>query len=331
MLDSVSSAPDAVTRDYDLLRSSSAIYELEPYAFVRLTGEDRKGWLQGQVTNDLRNFEPGASKQFCVCEPTGQILAPIDCWSTPDSLALAMPTQILEAFMRRVDQMVILEDVEAKVVTGEYRFVTVQGPEATKRLQTILSLPQLDHGVAQIGETPVLCFRANRTGMGGWDLWLPKRAVKANRVLRESFAAAGPEAVEIARLEAGIPRWGADISGKVLPPELGPAFEARNVDYRKGCYTGQEVLQRIHSRGHTNRTWVGLTAESGLTVGATVSQGRLSGLGTVTSAAWSPDFGHIAAAFVRNEIASDRELVQVHTDAGPVDAEVRHMPLLRMY
>ncbi|MFX6234584.1 tRNA-modifying protein YgfZ, partial [Acinetobacter baumannii] len=66
-------------------------------------------------------------------------------------------------------------------------------------------------------------------------------------------------------LRAGNPRLGGDTTQKTLPPELGPAFESRTVSYTKGCYMGQEVLMRIHSRGHTNRTWVCLTSAEPLT------------------------------------------------------------------
>ena len=116
---------------------------------------------------------------------------------------------------------------------------------------------------------------------------------------------------------------------KTFPPEMGKAFEERHVSYSKGCYMGQEVLMRIHSRGHTNKTWVGLASEKPLEVGASVGHRLRSDSGIVTSAVFSPDFGYIGAAMVRNEAAFEGEVVQVTTSQGIVEAEVRQMPILR--
>ncbi len=144
-----------------------------------------------------------------------------------------------------------------------------------------------------------------------------------------------PEASEASRIAAGVPRWGFDMGPRTLPPELGPTFEADHVSYRKGCYTGQEVLMRMHSRGHTNRTWVGLVADRPMTVGA---EATLEGqeVGRVTSASSatlhsenpaSPDAEgatlYVAAATLRNEATSAGTTVLV----GDVEATVRTMPI----
>jgi folate-binding protein YgfZ len=165
--------------------------------------------------------------------------------------------------------------------------------------------------------------------MGGWDVWVPADQAKALWIQRDAFAPIAWEAYDIARLEAGIPSYGRDATAKTMPPELGGFFSSRHINYNKGCYVGQEVLMRMHSRGHTNRTWMGLISESPLEVGALVSHARRPEAGVVTSAVYSPDFGNIGAATLRNEIASDGEVVIVKTSAGDVEAEVRPMPLLR--
>ena len=129
---------------------------------------------------------------------------------------------------------------------------------------------------------------------------------------------------EAARIEAGIPRWSVDVGPKTLPAELGPAFEAGHVSYAKGCYTGQEVLMRMHARGHANKTWVGLVSASPLAAGDEV---RCDGerVGAVSSAAPSPRFGWVAAATLKNRAVAEGTKVQV----GGVDAEVRAMPIDR--
>jgi folate-binding protein YgfZ len=128
-------------------------------------------------------------------------------------------------------------------------------------------------------------------------------------------------------LEAGIPLWGIDMDDRVLPPEMGPHFEAEHISYAKGCYTGQEILMRMHSRGHANRTWVGLVAVAPVDAGSrVVYEGGDSGI--VTSVAPSPMLGFIAAAMLRKEATKPGEMVSVITPSATVRAEVRPMPLL---
>jgi folate-binding protein YgfZ len=319
----------SVVADYDRLRDDCGMIELAEISLVTLKGDDRKGWLQGQVTNNVRLLESGASSMFCFCEPTGHLLAICEAWALSDRIVMTTAKATEEALLRRIEQMVVMEDVRAESSAETHRMISVQGPRATAELGRLVSLPSLDSGEAQLGESSVYCLRSNRTGMGGWDVWVPADQAKALGILRDAFAPIAWEAYDIARLEAGIPSYGRDATAKTMPPELGGFFSSRHINYNKGCYVGQEVLMRMHSRGHTNRTWMGLISEQPMEVGATVAHPRRPDAGLITSAIYSPDFGNIGAAMLRNEAASDGETVIVKTSGGDIEAEVRPMPLLR--
>jgi len=320
---------DRALRDYDLLRDDAGIVDLHHVSLIALTGDDRKGWLQGQATNDVKKLESGASNSFCLTTITGQLLSVCEIWAVRDRFLMTIPDQTRENVLKRVEQMVIMEDVVAEDVSKLYRLLSIQGPTATARLSNLMPLPSLDAGDSTIEGADVFALRSNRTGMGGWDIWTLASNVKAIATLENEFRLIDHEAYNIARLEAGIPFFGSDMGEKTLPPEMGQAFVDRHISYNKGCYMGQEVLMRIHSRGHTNKTWMGLIADAPMEIGATVSHVRRQDSGTVTSAAFSPDFGYIAAAMLRNEAASEGEFVQVITERGTVDAEVRRMPIMR--
>jgi folate-binding protein YgfZ len=330
MADLLNNAQGAITQDYDRLRDDCGLIELDTLGLLSLAGDDRKGWLQGQVTNDIKELTPGTFSSFCLCSPTGHLQSVLDAWALPDQFLLTCPRETLQAVMERVERMVVLEDVRVENLTSRYRLFTIQGPAATRGLGAILELPKLDAGTAQIGKATVFVARSDRTGSGGWDVWIPKTARSAVATVADAFAKISREALAIARLEAGFPQWGSDMNEKTLPPELGPAFEARTVSYNKGCYTGQEVLMRMHSRGHTNRTWVALQSEDPLEIGATVVHPRRPEAGIVTSAVYSPDYGYIGGAMLRNEAASPGDQVKVRTERGETVAEVRSMPLLRL-
>lgn len=319
-------APSAETlASYDLLRGACGRYELANSCLIELTGEDRKAWLQGQVTNDLRTIQSGGSGAFCICTPTGQMIAACDMWSLSDRFLIRAHRQSEEAILKRVQQMVVMEDVQANDLTPNYKLISVQGPTATRELKEMMELPSLDAGITEVEGAQVICLRSNRTGLGGWDLLLPVTAKKVIKKLESDFTLIDERAFNAARLEVGIPRFGQDMDEKTLPPEMGPAFESRHISYTKGCYTGQEVLMRIHSRGHTNKTWMALVSDRPLIAGQTVSHGSRADAGVVTSGADSPQFGFIAGAMLRNEAAFDGEIVTVN---GEFEAEVRPFPLL---
>lgn len=330
MSDTVSEtlAPE-ILDSFDRLRADCALIEPTDLSVIEIRGEDRKGWLQGQATNDLKQLDLGASSAFCFCTPTGQLLAICDIWGLRDRFILTCERGAAPAVLQRFEQMVVLEDVQARDITEEFHILSVQGPNASRELQEFVTLPTLDAGDSRADDREVITLRSNRAGLGGWDLLVPRSDKATAKRLRKDFAEVLPQAYEIARLEAGIPKMGRDWDSKTLPPELGPAFEARHISYRKGCYTGQEVLMRIHSRGHTNRTWVALMAERPLTDAAPVSHARRKDAGQVTSACYSPDYGYIAGAMLRNEAVLEGDWVTVDTEDGPVQAEIRQMPVLR--
>src|SRR5579862_4472415 len=162
-------APD-VLESFDRLRADCGLLELGEIGFIEFRGEDRKGWLQGQATNDLKQLDIGASSSFCLCSPTGQILSICDIWGLRDRFLLSCDKSTVDAVLHRVDQMVVLEDVEARDVTCEYTLVSVQGPNASRALQDLVILPTLDAADSRSGDHDVVALRSNRTGLGGWDI-----------------------------------------------------------------------------------------------------------------------------------------------------------------
>lgn len=262
---------------------------------VDLTGADAREWLQGQVTGDLRTLAPGGAMRACLCKPTGQLLAHLEIWDAGETLRLLVHRDELPALLTRVEEAVIMEDVEATVVPAIVR-----------------------HEIGSVVPSPDARPR-DRTGAPGRDVVgsLVREAESAQRDL-------SPELWSALTLARGEPLPGVDTGEKTLPPELGPAFESATISYRKGCYTGQEVLMRLHSRGHTNRTWRGLLSPVPLVPGARVLAGGVE-VGRVTRAAVHPTLGPIAAAFLRREAGS--QPLTAETPDGPAAVRASDLPL----
>lgn len=315
--------PAAVEQGYTLLREGCGLLTSSPLQLIRVTGEDRKVWLQGQITNDMRQLEPGGMIQACMCAPTGQMIAVLKIWSLDDAYFIECHRDMIGPVLQRFSDMVIMEDVAAEPLL-DWTLLSVQGPEATRWLSGQFSLPSLDVGMTEFDGVEALALRADHSGRGGWDLWVAPAGKAAVKEALYELEPIDDEALRIAQLESGIPRWGQDMNEKTLPPEMGPAFEARTISYTKGCYTGQEVLMRIHSRGHTNKTWVGLLIGSVVAPGSAAKHVLRQDAGVVTASGVSPSFGPIAAAMIRNEVAEDGETVWI----GEVAAEIHGMPLI---
>ena len=153
---------------------------------------------------------------------------------------------------------------------------------------------------------------SDRTGSGGIEVFGEMPAVQLSDV-----------GFSLATLEAGLPEFGVDTTVKTLPPELGESFDGSHTSYKKGCYTGQEVLMRIKSRGHTNKTWVGLKLSSATDETAVEFEGKV--VGKIHRSADSPAFGVIASATLRNVATEPGTVVTV----SGVEATVVEMPFLR--
>jgi len=235
----------------------------------RWVGADVLEWLQGQLTQSVLGLGEGESRGWALVKPTGQLLG-TGRIAVQDGVVLTWTGQP-EALEERVEQMVILEDV---------------------------AIERLDWGVFSVIGGGDAGFAVDRTGEMGSDVL----GDRAN--VREELAA-GDElnayAVADRMLAGARPRAGVDWDGTTLPPELGAWFDGEHVHYDKGCYTGQEVLMRIHSRGHTNRTWGVFAGGGAVSAGQGVGAESRENAGTVTQ-----QRGELVGAFVRNDVAGER-------------------------
>lgn len=210
----------------DDLRGSLA---LRNRCVFRMTGGDRLRYLNGQVTNDVRNAAPGRALYACVTNAKGKLEGDVYLAPHPDgsSYWLDAPVELREALHARLEKYIIADDVEVEDVTDEVGIWHVLGWE----------------DLATTGWSR----RANRFGVEGWDVL----GAKSEAVLPAGIDAADPAAVEELRIASGIGLWGRELGPDVLPQEAN--LQERAIDFSKGCYIGQEVISRIKSAGKVNR------------------------------------------------------------------------------
>lgn len=298
---------------------------------MRLFGTDRLRFLQGQTTNDLRPLREGQGLYTAFCTPTGQLLSDGYVLETEEGFLLMLPAETWGEISARLSNAIILDDVVLMPLQEGQGLLSVQGGATDELLEEVgLEAPPpepLAHHTHLWQKAEIRLVRNDRTGFGGVDLLVPYAVMEE---LQTALVAAACPPIDdalatVLRYEAGIPQAGVDWNERTLAAEMGAAFVQRHISYTKGCYVGQEVLMRIHARGHTNRTWVPMRVSGEMLPpqGTALHRPDRADVGWITGAVRSPALGDaiLAWGFVRNEYATPDTPLQVATEP-PAEAIV---------
>jgi aminomethyltransferase len=295
---------------YDALRTAAAWLDLSARGRIYATGEDRARLLHAMTTNHVQQLTPGAGCYAFFLNAQGHILADVNLLCLEDRFLLDTEPEARERVLRHLDKYIIADDVALEDVTALLASVAVEGPHAAAVLAAV-GAPAPDAEYAHAPWEGGIVERASQTGEPGFRIFMPAE-VKADWIARLESAGAVRGTLGEARtvrLEHGKPRYGEDIFDTTLPQET---RQMHAVHFSKGCYIGQEIVERIRSRGHVNRLLVKLEVEgeAPLGGGTKVTTGAAEA-GEITSSAFSPALGKVVAlAFVRAQYAVDARLLQ---------------------
>jgi tRNA-modifying protein YgfZ len=295
---------------YDALRAAAAWLDLSARGRIYASGEDRARLLHAMTTNHVQQLTPGTGCYAFLLNAQGHILADVNLLCLEDRFLLDTEPETRERVLRHLDKYIIADDVALEDVTAPLASVAVEGPQAATVLAAI-GAPAPDAEYAHAPWEGGIVERASETGEPGFRIFMPAEA-KADWIARLKSAGAipaTPDEARTVRLEHGKPRYGEDISDTTLPQET---RQMHAVHFAKGCYIGQEIVERIRSRGHVNRLLVKLEVEgeAPLAGGTKVMAGAVEA-GEITSSAFSPALGRVAAlAYVRAQYAVDATVLQ---------------------
>jgi folate-binding protein YgfZ len=298
--------------------------DLTDCGVMRLFGADRLRFLQGQTTNDLRDLREGQGVYTAFCTPTGQLLSNGYVLEAEDGFLLVLPAETWGEISARLSEAIILDDVVLMPLQEGMGLLSVQGGAADEVLEEVgLDAPPhepLSHHTRLWQKAEIRLVRNDRTGFGGVDLLVPYAVMEE---LQTALVATACLPIDdalatVLRYEAGIPQAGVDWGERTLAAEMGEPFIRRHISYTKGCYVGQEVLMRIHARGHTNRSWVPLQVQGEILPprGTPLAAPDRADVGWITGAVHSPALGGaiLAWGFVRNEYTAPDTRLQVATE-----------------
>ncbi len=325
--------------EYRAVRETAALFPLTWQGALRFVGPDRRVWLHGQVTNEVKDLPDGAWNEAAVINVQGRMVAMLRVFALPDALLADLPAAIAATTAEHLDRYLIMEKVEIENATDELCLFSVQGPRAAEAVRAatgVAAAGLAPHTLVREdgpGGAPLIVARSTRTGEPGFDLLV---AAEVAALLWDQLGAAvrgvggrpaGWEALNTRRVEAGIPWWGHELDASIVPLE---ARLERAISLTKGCYVGQEIIARIDARGHVNNLLGGLRLSGAVFpepgAGVWVEEKRI---GRVTSAIHSPALSApIALAFLRREWTAPGRVVHVDIAGDRVPAETCALPFV---
>ena len=316
---------------YQAIRDGAAIGAVAPRLQIAVAGQDRAAYLQGLLTNDIPSLEPGMGCYSAWLSPQGRMLTDMHVLESGGMILLDVPAQEVAATVQRLEQFIFSEDVRVGSLAGSLRGVWLHGPQAASVLERVLTgavglggWREYRHAQFEFGDQPVSVARISQLGVPGYCVYL---ALSLEETFVSALEGAGAvrataEAIDSARVEAGYPVFGIDMTSDTIPLEAG--IEHRAISFTKGCYVGQEVIIRVLHRGHGRvaRKLVGLRIDGRCPAhGAKLYSGDKE-IGMVTSAAESPRLGTIALGYVHRDFLAPGAVVEVDTPQGRATAAV---------
>ncbi len=308
-----------MTPGYTALREWAALIELPGRGHIRMVGQDRARLLHAMSTNHIEQLAPGQGCYAFFLNAQGRILADAHVFRLDECHLLDTEPECRAGLYAHLDHYIIADDVELEDRTDDWLALGVEGPAAAGVLASagIASPPEQPFSIHPAGED--LVARVSASGGDGFRLFVPvgERRRRMAKLENAGAVAATPEELRAARIENGRPRYAEDITSANLPQET-QLMHA--LHFSKGCYLGQEIVERVRSRGHVNRLLVGLTI-SGVTAPPSEAPVLAAGqpAGAITSAAFSPASGRVLAlAYLRAEVVAARPPLAVNGAAAEI-------------
>jgi folate-binding protein YgfZ len=321
--------------DYRHIREEAAIGAIAPRQQIAVGGPDRATYLQGLLTNDIPALSPGSGCYSAWLTPQGRMLTDMHVLESDGMILLDVPAETADATRDRLEQFIFTENVQVQLLTGSLTGVWIHGPKAATVVGRVLSdatetWRDYQHARATFRDQPVSVARIDQLGVPGFCVYLePAR----ERELIDALVDAGArevsaESIEAARIEAGYPVFGVDMTDDTIPLEAG--IEDRAISMSKGCYVGQEVIIRVLHRGHGRvaRKLVTLRIDGAVPPRTARLFAADRDIGFVTSAAASPRLGTIALAYVHRDFLTPGTAFEVASEGGRVPATVTERVIL---
>jgi folate-binding protein YgfZ len=325
-----------VAAEYEALRSGAIVVDRSHRGRLRIFGEKAGESLTGLVTNDVMSMQTGQGQYGAALTAKGRIVADLRIFAVSGGYLVDTSARAWPGFFAMVKKYVNPRAVGYRDDSHATRDIGVFGPDARRITSSLTALSDdalagltpYGHLTGTIGDASLMVARSPDIGVEGYELLVPFEIFEHvwNDAVRAGAVPAGLAAWEIARVEAGRPEWGIDIDDSTIPQEAN-FDDLEAISYTKGCYIGQEVVARVHFRGHVNRHLRGLRTAGveAPPTGAQLADDAGIHVGEVRSSVASPRLGGIAIGMLRREVMPGATLT-AKWEGGERRVEVTTLP-----
>ena len=315
--------------------------------FIQAAGNDRARWLNGMVSNKIRDLAEGSGVYAFVLNPQGKILGDLYAFNRGESILIETDREQSEKLLGVLRRYIIMDKVELTDVSERWATIGIAGPKAKEILQRagveMPALEPLQFASVTIGGVEATLVRSDNPAVESYEVWIAEagwagkdltaKGAKENyaknaketaseifdALVRAGAVAVSEQAWELIGIASGMPRDGADIRERDLPQDT---EQLRALNFNKGCYIGQEIVERIRSRGNVHRTFTGFEFQSERLPepGAKVSANGKE-VGEITSVAvlpYSDRERRVGLGYIRREAAEAGAAIVAGESAGVV-------------
>src|SRR5688500_11835802 len=330
--------------DDDAIREGAAIGAISARLQIAVAGGDRASFLQGLLTNDIQALTPGTGCYAAWLTPQGRMLTDMHVLESGSMILLDVPAATLAPTVNRLEQFLFSEDVRIESLAEALTGVWVHGPQAAAAVERTLDSARgladwlnYQHTQLEFGGEPVSVARIDQLGVPGYCVYVERarEPLLVSALQSAGAVVVSARALELARIEAGYPLFGVDMTETTIPLEAG--IESRAISLTKGCYVGQEIIIRVLHRGggRVAKKLVGLRVDGPAEAGHyvhSIERGAklLSGdreIGEITSVAESPRAGTVALGYVHRDFTAAGTAILVAAGAERRSATVTERPI----
>ena len=315
-------------QELEALRSGGGVFDLGWRSKLVATGEDRVRWFNGMVTNNIRDLAVDRGAYNFLLNAQGRILGDMYLYHRGDYVLLDTDAAQAPGMRETLDRFIIMDDVELASADDKLTAIGVRGPHSAAILRAVgievTGLEPLEVRDAEWRGTGISVVRNEDSKHAGYEVWTaPAHAAPLwDALVGAGATPVGTEAQEMWRVAMGVPRYGQDIRERDLPQET---EQYRALNFNKGCYVGQEIVERIRSRGQVHRKFAGFEIEGAAPAAGTKLKTGDKEVGEITSSAVLPVNGGrtLALGYIRREAGAPGVVLEA---AGAHARVAAHLP-----
>jgi len=285
---------------YQALREQAAWLDLSGRGKIRATGEDRARLLHAMTTQQVEQMKPGDGAYAFFLNAQGRILGDVNLFCFEEHFLLDTEPETRQKLFEHLERYIIADDVTLEDLTDEMATIAIEGPQAASVLEKLgAPVPEAPYATRVWGDRVIA--RVSSTGPDGFFVFLPASG-RAELTELAGVPEASADDARLVRIEHGLPRYGEEITERYLVQETG---QTHAVNFTKGCYLGQEIVERVRTRAQIHRVLrrLEIDALEPPAAGTKLTSGG-AGAAEIASAAFSPALAKVVAlAYVRVQFA----------------------------